>query len=357
MYIDGNPLLHIIDEATRYQAARWLQNLSAKHTWDTLRNCWVDTYLGPPGYITHDAGTNFASKEFRQHVASMGITARSVPVEAHWSVGMIERAHPVLRRAYEIITEELKNETISKHFILQMAVKAVNDTAGPDGLVPTLPVFGAYPRMTESDPPTPSIIQRATAIRRAMDEIAKIRAKRQINDALNQRNGPSVMPIHDVPLNSPVLVWREGNAGHSGKWTGPFPLLGINRETCHVQLPHGPADFWSTAVKPYHVSEEKEAEEENEGGTNDEIEIPNENENTPTNQTPEPLRRNPERLRRLPARLRQNHADISVLLGDCNGNNLRKSGYSKKKSNDLPEKSPIPSFVESRRKEIDGLLE
>jgi len=26
-----------------------------------------------------------------------------------------------------------------------MAVKAVNDTAGPDGLVPTLLVYGAYP--------------------------------------------------------------------------------------------------------------------------------------------------------------------------------------------------------------------
>jgi hypothetical protein len=178
MYIDGNPLLHIIDEATRYQATRWLQNLSAKHTWDILRNCWVDTYLGPPDYITHDAGTNFVSKEFRQYAASMGITARSVLVEAHWSIGMIERAHPVLRRAYEIITEELKNETISKHFILQMAVKAVNDTVGPDGLVPTLLIFGAYLRMTETDPPTPSIIQRAMAIRRAMNEIAKIRATR-----------------------------------------------------------------------------------------------------------------------------------------------------------------------------------
>jgi hypothetical protein len=28
---------------------------------------------------------------------------------------------------------------------LQMAVKAVNDTAGPDGLVLTLLVFGTYP--------------------------------------------------------------------------------------------------------------------------------------------------------------------------------------------------------------------
>ena len=47
MYIEGNPLLHIIDQATRFQAARWLRNLSTKHTWDTLRECWIDTYLEP----------------------------------------------------------------------------------------------------------------------------------------------------------------------------------------------------------------------------------------------------------------------------------------------------------------------
>ena len=39
-----------------------------------------------------------------------------------------------------------------------MAVKAVNDTASPDGLVPTLLVYGAYPRISKLDPPTPSII-------------------------------------------------------------------------------------------------------------------------------------------------------------------------------------------------------
>ncbi len=32
MYIENNPVLHVIDEATRFQAARWLQNISAKHT-------------------------------------------------------------------------------------------------------------------------------------------------------------------------------------------------------------------------------------------------------------------------------------------------------------------------------------
>ena len=32
MYIDGNPILHIVDEATRFQAARWLQSITAQHT-------------------------------------------------------------------------------------------------------------------------------------------------------------------------------------------------------------------------------------------------------------------------------------------------------------------------------------
>jgi hypothetical protein len=32
MYISSNPLLHMVDEGTRFQAGRWLQNISAKHT-------------------------------------------------------------------------------------------------------------------------------------------------------------------------------------------------------------------------------------------------------------------------------------------------------------------------------------
>jgi hypothetical protein len=38
-----------------------------------------------------------------------------------------------------------------------MAFKAINDTIGPDGLVPTLLVYGAYLRMSESDAPSLTI--------------------------------------------------------------------------------------------------------------------------------------------------------------------------------------------------------
>jgi len=45
-----------------------------------------------------------------------------------------------------------------------MAVKAINNTAGPDRLIPTLLVYGAYLRISKLDPPAPSIIEQAAAI-------------------------------------------------------------------------------------------------------------------------------------------------------------------------------------------------
>ncbi len=65
MYIDNSPILHVVDEATRYRAAKWLQNVLLKHTWDIPRLCWIDCYLSPPDFIRHDAHKNFVSREFK----------------------------------------------------------------------------------------------------------------------------------------------------------------------------------------------------------------------------------------------------------------------------------------------------
>jgi hypothetical protein len=106
-YIEGKPVLHVVDEGTRYQSGRWLRNLTAKHTWDTLRMCWIDTYLGPPDQITTDAGKNFASNKFDQYAQTVDTKVNIVPVEAHNSVGIVERYHALVRRAYSIISTEI----------------------------------------------------------------------------------------------------------------------------------------------------------------------------------------------------------------------------------------------------------
>ena len=66
-----------------------------------------------------------------------------------------------------------------------MAFKAINNTAGLEGLVPILLVFRAYPQIVKSDALSPLVTQRAAAIKKAIIEIQKLRAERQIANALN----------------------------------------------------------------------------------------------------------------------------------------------------------------------------
>jgi hypothetical protein len=48
-----------------------------------------------------------------------------------------------LRYVYKIILSELKG--VNKELILQIAVKTINNSAGPDRLIPILLVFSTYP--------------------------------------------------------------------------------------------------------------------------------------------------------------------------------------------------------------------
>ena len=97
----------------------------------------------------------------------LGSNTKSVPVKGHWSIGLVERYHVVLRRVYKVIMEDLQG-IISKETGRQMAVKVDNNTDGLDGLVPTLLVFGAYSLMHNMDTPALTIIQRAAAIEKAI---------------------------------------------------------------------------------------------------------------------------------------------------------------------------------------------
>ena len=55
-----------------------------------------------------------------------------------------------------------------------MAFKAFNNTASLNSLVPTLLVFSTYPRMAKLDIPSPIVIQRVNAVKKAMAEIYKL---------------------------------------------------------------------------------------------------------------------------------------------------------------------------------------
>ncbi len=79
-----------------------------------------------------------------------------MPVKAHNLVRIVERYYGPLCYIYYIIIAELPD--ISKDIALQIAFKAINNSAGPNSLIPTLLVFGAYLYIVESNTLNPIVV-------------------------------------------------------------------------------------------------------------------------------------------------------------------------------------------------------
>ncbi|OXV05362.1 hypothetical protein Egran_06870, partial [Elaphomyces granulatus] len=158
--------------------------------------------------------------------------------------------------------------------------------------------------MSQLDPPAPTIAQRATAVKKAMEEFGE-----------------------------------KATQVRAEKWTGPHTLLGLDGETCKVQLQgtNGTTDFRSTTIKPY-LRPSCDLTQQ----LDDKYYQPDDQE-----KVSEPPRRQPQRQRQLPERYRQNVIDLAVFLEDpdITGNSLTVFAYG------------APTFSESRNKEINDLLE
>ncbi|EED20844.1 hypothetical protein TSTA_080770 [Talaromyces stipitatus ATCC 10500] len=117
MYLDSEPVLHVVDSATSFQAAKFLKSLSTKDTWEAIHITWIDTYLGPPDVILHDAGTNFAANKFKVEAMMMGIQCHQMLVKAHSRIRKVKQYHAPLRYAFNIILAEI-GSTVSKDVVL-----------------------------------------------------------------------------------------------------------------------------------------------------------------------------------------------------------------------------------------------
>ena len=73
----------------------------------------------------------------------MAIKVKEVPIKAYNSVRKVEWYYIPLHCIYKIISLELKSA--SKELTLQMAIKAINNFASLNGLIPILLIFGIYP--------------------------------------------------------------------------------------------------------------------------------------------------------------------------------------------------------------------
>jgi hypothetical protein len=89
MFIDGQAVLHVVDTATRFSSATFLDshNGSFGHSvegiWLAFIETWFTLYTGYPNRLRIDAGSIFASPRWKELSNMAGITLRMSGVEAH----------------------------------------------------------------------------------------------------------------------------------------------------------------------------------------------------------------------------------------------------------------------------------
>jgi hypothetical protein len=163
--------------------------------------------------IIADSDKQFVFREIKEYADNMKIIVKIVSIEAHHSIEMMKRYHESLRRIYSIIATEISK--IDSELVLQMTFKIINDSIELNDLIFILLVFDVYSRMIEMNVSSSIITQRTIVMKKTMNEMRKFNAIRQMNDALNTRNESSITLIHDLSLNSLVLIFKENNTDQS----------------------------------------------------------------------------------------------------------------------------------------------
>ena len=258
MYIDGDPVLHIVDNGTKFNAALFLDEVSTAEVWNAIVCCWAMVYTGVSNCILTDQGSQFGEK-FISLARLSNVEVSRTGIEAHASLGLVERYHEPLRSTYRKLKAEFPN--VNKHVALACAVKGMNDTLGPEGLVPSSLLFGELPQPftpSENRSDRPSLLDRAklaTAARKEMSaQMAKVKLKRAMHHAVPPACDRSYEPGDEV------LVWRERIVGNRiGEWLGPLKVDGVNyaKKLVYVRdVDIGPPrPFNVVQVKPYYSPE------------------------------------------------------------------------------------------------------
>lgn len=181
---------------------------------------WIVRYVGYPDKLALKQGQQFKSKEWESLMKDAGIEVHPSGVESHNELGTREQYHAFIRRVYnKVLTDSVD---ISEDRALSLPVKACNDTAGENGLVSTVLVFGVVPRMPPRPHVLPKNVSGLNTMIKARKGSSKTIAQSRMATAL-QRSVPVAAVA--VTIGDAVLMFREKPVG---KWIGPYIVVKTN---------------------------------------------------------------------------------------------------------------------------------
>ena len=211
--------------------------------------CWSSVHTGLPQCIMVNEGDQFR-KVLAELTALYDIKLEKSGVEAHNSLGIGERYYKPLRNTY--LKLKVDRPAMQRQLLLALAVKAMNDTLGPEGHVPSSLVFGEFPSLRTFEGPIvphPTLAERGEAAQEARRYMARNLARVRMKGALNYHKPPATKRSYQP--GDKVLKWREKQVENQiGQWVGPYTLVSTD-EVSRIVLVQLDAD---SPYELYHIT-------------------------------------------------------------------------------------------------------
>lgn len=164
IYIGADPIIHVLDESTRFSGALFLPDVPTNMIWSVFLQCWSRIYTGLPNHIGIDEGCAFGYQLVAFELMSL-INVSHTSFESHNFLSVGGMYHQPLRRTYR--KQKIAHVQLSRDLLLPMIVKAMNETLGPEVLAPSAVVFSEFPQIRSASDvtiPRPSVAPVSPAI-------------------------------------------------------------------------------------------------------------------------------------------------------------------------------------------------
>lgn len=177
MILSDRPIMRMLDEATQFCAAWFLQNQSTSDNWMFIQKMSSFVYPFPSKFLIVDRVSAYTSQKMRKTVKTFGARFEEAPVQTPGGIVVAGRYQGPLRLVYERNCADTDRHNSNKE-CLWLAVFAVNCTVRLEGFVSFL-VFWTIPRPAGTTP-VPSELEQAKLVDRVTEEVSKELARRKI---------------------------------------------------------------------------------------------------------------------------------------------------------------------------------
>eukprot|EP00971_Amphidinium_carterae_P030095 591580-Amphidinium_carterae.1 len=150
LYIERKPVVHMIDEATRFSVAAFVPRVEDQSLMQVLGHDWLRMF-GAPKTLVSDQEGGIMSDWSGVQLGRWGISRMPLPERSHASV--VERHHAIIRDTFVRVRDQCVSDGVpyTDSLVLDESVFAKNVLTNIGGFSPYQAVFGRTPPLMITD--------------------------------------------------------------------------------------------------------------------------------------------------------------------------------------------------------------